>query len=158
MSAEASSIYSRPFAPGDLAACLAIFDSLTPRHFKAGERGEFEKFLAGLDDEKCRYEVIVGDDGEIVACGGLWIEADKGVASLCWDMVRPDAQGHGIGRLLVHTRFGKLKDVPQVTHVVASAGEAAAGFFRKQGFETFHVQKDYFGPGLDLFDMKLRLK
>lgn len=158
MNAGTERVMSRDYAPEDRAACLEIFDSLTPRHFRSGERSEFEAFLDSVaGSPKFDYQVIEDEDGRILAGGGTWVEPAKGVASLCWDMVRPDCQGQGIGRFLLLARLGRLADRTGITHVVASAGRSASGFFLRQGFSIYHVQQDYFGPGEDLVDMQLAL-
>lgn len=153
-----STIICRAYTPDDRAACLAIFDSLTPRFFKAGEKDEFTSFLDGLDNDKCRFAVIEDQDSKIIACGGMWMDKGKGVASLCWEMVHKDQQGQGIGHFMLEARIGWMREIPELTHVVASAASHSAGFFQKQGFQVYHTEKDYFGPGLDLLDMKLRLR
>ncbi len=153
-----SNIICRDYTRQDKAACLEIFKSLTPRYFKAGEEENFAAFLDKVDGDETRYVLIENADGKIIAGGGVLIDPDRGVASLCWEMVHQDHQRQGIGSFMLEARLGWLREYPQLTHIIASASAYSAKFFERAGFETFHVQKDFFGPGLDLHDMKFRLK
>ncbi|MBI1784504.1 GNAT family N-acetyltransferase [Candidatus Sumerlaeota bacterium] len=153
-----SNIICREYAKEDRDACIAIFKSLTPHYFKAGEMKEFADFLDRVDHDRTRYVVIENANKKIIACGGVMIDRQNGVASLCWEMVHQEHQRQGIGSFMLQARLGWLRDYPELTHVIASASAHSAKFFEKEGFETFHVQKDYFGNGLDLLDMKYRLR
>jgi hypothetical protein len=48
----------RPYSSADRPACLAVFDSNTPRFFHPGERRNFETFL---DAPFCSYLVVEHD-------------------------------------------------------------------------------------------------
>lgn len=155
MATNSASITCRNYATEDREACLEIFKQLTPMHFKSGELKDFTSFLDSIGQSPCRYAVIENAEGEIIASGGMWFEPDRGVASLLWDMVRPDHQRQGIGRFMLATRLGWLPEYPEIRHVLASMGRHSAGFFEKEGFKTFNVKRDYFGDGVDLYEMKL---
>ncbi len=156
--AETENLVCREYATKDKSACVGIFASLTPRYFRAGELKDFIAFLNGLDHDRCRFGVVEDADGKIIGCGGMWIEREKGVASLCWEMVHQENQGQGIGKFMLEARLRWLDEYPEINHVIASAAAHSSGFFTKQGFETYHVQSDYFGPGQDLHDMKLKIR
>jgi ubiquinone/menaquinone biosynthesis C-methylase UbiE len=75
----------RNFAPADLSACLAIFDSNVPEFFVPAERAAFASFLAALPGPY----LVVQQAGEVVACGGYAVEPGTATADLCWGMVLP---------------------------------------------------------------------
>ncbi|HWW12495.1 MAG TPA: hypothetical protein VN018_08255, partial [Brevundimonas sp.] len=70
---------ARPYAPTDREACLALFDSNTPRFFDPSERPGFERFL----DEMCWPYQVIERGGRIVACGGHAMGPDGQTVSLC---------------------------------------------------------------------------
>lgn len=157
MGTESASITCRNYQAADREACLEIFNQLTPMHFKSGELEDFTRFLDSLGDAPCRYAIIEKEGGDIIASGGMWFDNAGGVATLLWDMVRPDQQRQGIGRFMLATRMGWLSEHPQIKTLLASMSRHSAGFFEKEGFKTFNVQRDFFGPGVDLYEMKLQV-
>ncbi|MEG0819023.1 MAG: GNAT family N-acetyltransferase, partial [Brevundimonas sp.] len=87
-------ILSRPYAPEDMAGCLTLFDSNTPRFFDVSER---EGFVGFLNDQALRWPYqVIALDGRIVGCGGHAVEADGVRVTLCWGMVDNSLHGQGL--------------------------------------------------------------
>lgn len=122
----------RPFTPADRAACLAVFDSNLPAYFDAAERPPFEAFL----DAAKRPYFVMEHDGAIVGCGGYAIEAEAGLASLTWGMIRADLHRNGLGRFLLMYRLREISKAGNIARVRLSTTPHAAGFYEKQGFRT----------------------
>ncbi|WP_293680304.1 GNAT family N-acetyltransferase [uncultured Phenylobacterium sp.] len=121
----------RPYEPADRAACLAVFDSNTPRYFDPAGREAFESFLANA----ARPPYFVMDhDGAIVGCGGYAIGPES--ATLGWGMVRADLHGQGLGRFLLMYRLREIGKVSTVALVRVETSAQAAGFYEKQGFRV----------------------
>ena len=92
-------ILSRTYRPEDMAGCLALFDSNTPRFFDVSER---EGFVGFLEDQALRWPYqVIERDGRIVGCGGHAVEADGVSVTLCWGMVDNSLHGQGLGRVLM---------------------------------------------------------
>lgn len=147
---------SRSYRHEDLDACLSIFDGNAPSFFSIDERAEFKTFLAEVDLETSPYIVLVLD-GSVVACGGLSLDPDKGVASLSWGMVDQAFQGRGLGTRLTEERLKLARSSAQIAELVLATSQHTAGFYRRHGFEVVKVTPDGFAPGMDRYDMKLRL-
>ena len=147
-------IRTRPFAPGDRAACLAIFDGNVPRFFAPAERVEFTAFLdrhAGTADHP--YLVLTEAEA-VVACSGLSVEGD-GRVSLSWGMVARHRHGEGLGRLLTATRIAAAREMAGVTAITLATSQHTRGFYERLGFAVESVRPDGFGRGLDRWDMTL---
>jgi GNAT superfamily N-acetyltransferase len=144
---------ARPYEPIDREACLALFDSNSPRFFDPSERPGFEAFL---DQLAWPYQVIERD-GRIVACGGHAVEPDGRTVSLCWGMVEAGLHGQGLGRRLTEARLAAARAVPGATSVRLDTGALTTGFYERFGFVVETVQSDGYAPGSDRHDMRLTL-
>lgn len=147
---------ARPYDAADREACLALFDSNTPRFFDPSERGGFEQFL---DEMRWPYQVIERRDSEgparIVACGGHAMEADGETVALCWGMVEQGLHGQGLGRRLTEARLAAARAEPGATGMRLNTGALTTGFYERFGFVVERVVKDGYAPGSDQHDMRL---
>ncbi|GGH51493.1 GNAT family N-acetyltransferase [Frigidibacter albus] len=148
-------IQPRPYRPEDLAACLAIFDGNTPPFFAPEERAEFCAFLETLPAPDRPYLVLT-KAGEVIACGGLIIEAE-GRASFTWGMVARARHGQRLGTRLTQARLDLARSLPGITGLALSTSQHTHGFYEGLGFITNSITQDGFGPGLDRWDMTLPL-
>jgi predicted GNAT family N-acyltransferase len=145
----------RPYLPTDRAACLALFDSNVPRFFDVAERPGFAQYL---DHAGMRWPyLVVEDDGRIVGCGGHAIEPDGVSVALCWGMIDNALHGQGLGRFLTEARLAAARVVPGATRVVLNTSQHTQGFYAGFGFLTEAVTPDGYAPGIDRWDMVLRL-
>ena len=149
-------ISSRPYALGDLAACLRIFDSNVPTYFASEERAEFREYLEGVNATSQPYLVLVRE-ASVVAGGGLYVEPGGHQARLSWGMVDRAFHGRGLGTILTEARLSLARTIPGVAEVGLETSQHTHGFYEKFGFIVTKVTPDGFGPGLDQWDMTLRL-
>lgn len=141
----------RRYREGDRAGCLGVFGSNMPGDFLPGEREAFAGFL----DELPGPYWVLEEDGRIVGCGGVAIEADGETASLCWGMVARERHGQGLGRRLLEARLEWARQTPGVKRVALTTGRPREGFFGRFGFRTLRVVPDGHGPGVDAVEMGL---
>jgi len=149
-------IVSRPYAADDLPACLAIFDSNVPTFFAPEERADFCQFLESIDTEDRPYLVLVRN-GSVIACGGLGVEPERKRASLAWGMVDRAFHGQGLGTSLTLARLEQARAIPGIAELIMDTSQHTHGFYEKFGFTVTKVTSDGFAPGLDRWDMTLRL-
>ncbi len=142
----------RSYEPGDHTACLAVFDSNTPRFFHPSERAGFEEFL---ENHEGPY-MVMEHEGAVVGCGG-WAREGGQFASLTWGMVRADLHGMGLGKFLLFYRLREIGKVAGVERVLLTTSQETAEFFRKQGFKADSVVKDGHAPGVDRVEMVMKL-
>ena len=146
---------SRTYRAEDMAGCLALFDSNTPRFFDVSER---EGFVSFLNDQALRWPYQVLElEGRIVGCGGHAVEADGVSVALCWGMVDNSLHGQGLGRVLTEARIAAARATPGVARVKLNTSQHTQGFYARFGFETEKVTPDGYASGIDRWDMVLRL-
>ncbi|MBI5384713.1 MAG: GNAT family N-acetyltransferase [Verrucomicrobia bacterium] len=144
----------RDYSPGDLAACLAVFESNVPEFFHPAEREGFAAFLAALPGP---YVVVEDETGALVACGGYAVAPGTATADLCWGMVSRPYHHSGLGRLLLDARLGRIAAHPGLRDVALRTSQLTRGFYERRGFVTEQVLPNGIAPGLDRCDMRLRL-
>ncbi len=144
----------RPYRATDEAACLALFESNTPDFFTLQERADFANYLRTMSDPY----FVVEDEGQVVACGGVFVRHDRQTAGLAWGMVGRTEHRRGYGRALLNARLDWLRQhAPEVGEVILDTSQHSAPFFAHLGFETTRVERDHYAPGLDRHDMRLLL-
>jgi predicted GNAT family N-acyltransferase len=146
----------RPYADADHAACLAVFDSNTPKFFARSERNEFAGFLQDLLINCARYLVLTRH-GRIIACGGLEPGPSPDTAALAWGMVARPHHGQGLGHHLTCARLALARATPRLTQLTLATSQHTSGFYARYGFAITRITPDGFGPALDRVDMTLPL-
>lgn len=146
---------ARAYAPGDLDAVLAVFDSNTPEFFTAPERTAFEIFLGSLPGP---YYVVEDHHRAVVACGGYALVPEEARADLCWGMVKRAHHRRGLGRLLTSYRVERISGDSRIQRVIMNTSQHTREFYERLGFSVERVTPDGFGPGLDRCDMVLDLR
>lgn len=149
-------ILTRPYAPSDLPACLAVFDSNVPDDFAPAEREEFRAHLLALVDCSPAYLVLT-HMGAVVACGGLTHKDGQADARLVWGMVTRGWHGCGLGRRLLRKRMALARGFAGLRTVSLSTSQHRRGFYEREGFTLTGVVPNGFGAGLDQCDMVLTL-
>ena len=144
----------RPYHCSDITACLSIFDSNVPTYFASQERGDFERFLH--EHAVQRAFQVIEVEGQVVACGGLWHCGD-GNTSFCWGMVERGRHRQGLGRALAVARLHQAEADPSIQRITLSTSQHTQGFYARFGFETQKVTPDGYAPGIDRWDMVLKL-
>ena len=151
-----SDIISRPFISEDSPACLSIFDSNVPLFFSPEERAEFSDHLENLDALTTPYIVLVRGDA-VVACGGLTVDITRQKASLSWGMVDRALHGQRLGSILTQARLTLARSISGLAEIELSTSQHTHGFYEGFGFMLSTVTPSGFGPGLDRWDMTLKL-
>lgn len=149
-------IISRSYRPDDYSACLAVFDSNVPTFFASDERDDFCEFL-GCINAKDRPYLVLMREGSIIACGGLIIQPKTGQARLAWGMVDKVFHGQGLGTHLMEARLALARATPDIIALKLATSQHTHGFYEGFGFSATNVTADGFAPGLDRWDMTLRL-
>lgn len=151
MSESVGGVRVREYDPSDFAACVEVFDTNVPKYFTSRERAEFVRFLGCLPGP---YLVLTDEHGAVVGCGGFAIVDEHARADLCWGMVRLDAHGQGLGRVLTETRVERATRDKAVEVLALTTSQHTRGFYERLGFDCTSVTVDGFGPSLDRCDMR----
>lgn len=99
-----------------------------------------------------------GVSGELVGYAGLWFDGyDAQVMTIG---TRPEAQGRGVGRLLLDALLGQARELRagDVLLEVRVDNGPALRLYERAGFERFGRRKGYYQPeNVDAWTMRLRL-
>lgn len=95
------------------------------------------------------------ENGEAIACGGIFIDEEKNEAGLAWGMVKGSHHKKGYGKQFTIYRLALLKETwPSATHKIETS-QHTEGFYAKMGFRTVRIEKNGFAEGLDIYVMHL---
>lgn len=140
----------RPYSEDDRFFVLDLLEVNTPHFFSASEKQDFENYL---DNEREQY-FVVEMDGRIVGCGGINFANDPTTGKISWDIIHPDYQGNGIGKLSLLYRIEILKKFPRLERIIVRTSQHAYHFYEKNGFELLEMHPDYWAKGFDMYLMK----
>lgn len=130
--------------------CIEIFRSNLPKFFAIEELQLFENFL---DDDTEENYFVVKIDGQVVGCGGFFLDTRDNMAGLSWGMVHADYHGRGIGKAFTQYRIDLLKKTYPTLPYKIETSQHTAEFYKKNGFRTVDVVPDGFGKGIDKYTM-----
>ena len=143
----------RPYTSADLEAVLNLLKLNTPEYFHPSEEKDFIEYLHHKRDAYFVVEV----DHKIVGCGGYNLGFDHGkTARISWDMIHPDAQGSGIGSLLITHRIDAIKNDKNINKIIVRTSQFAYKFYAKFGFTLDSIIENYWSHGFDLYEMHIK--
>lgn len=144
----------RPYETGDRKDLLEIFKLNTPKYF---DENEIEDFKAYLEEKGDSY-LTIEKDNQIVGGTGYYVnELDKS-GQITWIFFHPDHTGRGLGRQVVDFCFNILAKDKRVEQFKVRTSQFAYRFFEKFGYATTRIENDYWGKGLDLYEMEMPIK
>lgn len=143
----------RPYQPSDKPALLAIFKLNTPTYFDPKEITDYEQYL---DAHAASYLTILYND-TIAGGTGYHIIEEGTAGQITWIFFHPDYAGKGLGRKAVEYCLAMFRSTPTVKRSIVTTSQLAWQFFGKFGYELVRTEKDYWGPGLDLYLMEMNL-
>lgn len=130
--------------------CIEIFRSNLPKFFAIEELQLFENFL---DNDTEENYFVVKIDGQVVGCGGFFLDTRDNMAGLSWGMVHADYHGKGIGKAFTQYRIDLLKKTYPTLPYKIETSQHTAEFYKKNGFRTVNIVPDGFGKGTDKYTM-----
>ncbi|MGB0429512.1 MAG: GNAT family N-acetyltransferase [Bacteroidia bacterium] len=143
-----------PFKQEYVNSLLKIFDQNVPEYFDQSERDDFAHYLK----EETELYYVATLEGEIVGCGGInYAKSDKNAAVISWDMIAPQHHGIGIGKQLLLDRIDMLKKQEGINKIIVRTSQHTYIFYQKMGFELLYTKKDYWAPGIDLYNMEMNI-
>lgn len=155
----------RAFEEYDKSGCLTAFKSNVPLFFTVQEVDEFESFLDNFKSqiingkyfEKTYYYVIVVAD-KVIGCGGFGYNNKTNTATLAWGLVHRDFHKKGYGKKLLMYRLEQIKKLYTKVPVVIDTTQFSSPFFKKFGFSTTKITRDFYAVGMHRYDMILKDK
>lgn len=141
----------RPFTSADKDTLIEIFKLNTPKYFDVNELSDF---LGYLEDHSDTYLTITYGKNIVGGTGYYVKDADKS-GRITWIFFHPDFAGMGLGRQAVDHCLAILRQDPSVEKLVVTTSQWAYRFFEKFGYALIRTEKDFWGPGLDLYEMEM---
>lgn len=141
----------RSYQPGDKERLLSIFQLNTPQYFDPKETVDFENYL---EQNGSTYLTIV-QDNEIVGGTGYYVKEEDKSGRITWIFFDPSYSRMGLGRSAVNYCLHLLSQDERVEKFVVTTSQLAYKFFEKFGYRTVKIEKDYWGKGLDLYEMEM---
>lgn len=141
----------RKYQVADLPHVIKVFRQNTPQYFAEEEQTDLEHFLDRNGDNYW----LIEQEGVIAGCGGIVFSEDGQVGRIAWDFFSPNFQGKGLGRKLTEFRLAEIRKNNSVNRIIVRTSQLAYNFYAKFGFEIDKIEKDYWAPGLDLYDMQM---
>ena len=141
----------RPYKSSDKPRLLEIFKLNTPEYFDCSEEKDFLEYLEENGDTYLTIEmnkVIVGGIGYYVN------ESDRS-GQITWIFFDPGHSGQGLGRQAVEYCLAILNKDERVERLTVRTSQLAYKFFEKFGYQINRIEKDYWGLGLDLYEMEM---
>ncbi len=135
----ASQTLARPGEVADAPALAAIEERVSPSPWSE------QQFLSACAGEHSRERVLVVDSSRQIQ-GFVIYSQVLDEASIHNIAVDPDAQGNGLGELLLSTALAQLRDcgTRRCFLEMRVSNEAAHGLYRKLGFQADGLRKDYY--------------
>ena len=144
----------RPYHPSDKLALVEILKLNVPTYFDQKEVAEFEEYLK---EHATTYLTIEHQD-KIVGGTGYLLTDDNTIGHIRWIFFHPDYAGHGLGGEAMKYCLATFKSVPTVKKLIVTTSQLAYTFFEKFGLVLIKTEKDYWGKGLDLYWMEMKVR
>lgn len=140
----------RPYKISDKHRLIEIFNLNVPTYFDAKE---IEDFIRYLDEKSDHYLTVEQEEKIVGGVGHDFIESDQS-GRVTWIFFDPEYTGKGLGHEAVEHCNNIFKSNSQVEKLVVRTSQLAYKFFEKFDYKTIKIEKEYWGPGLDLYIME----
>lgn len=140
----------RPYKPADKPHLLRIFALNTPKYFDITEVQDFEAYLA----QKAATYLTVEVDNIIVGGTGYYIHKKDNSGRITWIFFDPNYSGQGLGKQSVLHCLELLRKDERVEKFIVTTSQLAYKFFEKFDYSITRIEKNYWGEGLDLYEME----
>lgn len=153
----------RTYRAADREACCRIFDSNMPVFFDPSERNGLLNWLDARDQERAAYAsnrvetfYVLEIDGEVLGCAGFYIPGSEKCVNMVWGMVENAWHKKGLGRGLLEYRIRLAQTCYPDCSISLDTTQHSYGFFERLGFTVTAITNNYYGPGLNRYDMLLK--
>ena len=86
----------RAYSITDKPKIIELLRKNTPEYFDSSEEKDLNNYLENEVEEYFVYEI----NSEIIGAGGINYFSEEKIARISWDMIAPNSQGKGIGKVL----------------------------------------------------------
>ena len=140
----------RPYKPTDIESLLKIFRFNTPKYFDKNEINDFEEYL----EQKAETYLTIEVDNNIVGGTGYYINENDKSGRITWIFFDPSYSGQGLGKQSIEYCLKILSKDKRVEKFIVTTSQLAYKFFEKFDYSINRIEKNYWGEGLDLYEME----
>jgi ribosomal protein S18 acetylase RimI-like enzyme len=140
----------RPYKPSDKAGLLSVFHLNTPKYFDNSEVHDFEEYL----EHNAETYFTIEMNNTIVGGTGCYINETDNSGRITWIFFDPNYSGQGLGKQSVEHCLNLLGKDKRVEKFIVTTSQLAYKFFEKFNYHIIRIEKNYWGDGLDLFEME----
>lgn len=144
----------RKYNDKDQKSLVSILKLNTPKYFSPKEQSDFIDYL----NSSIQDYFVVELDGQVVGGGGINYFLSQGIARISWDIIHPQYQNRKIGTNLLNYRLDRIHSNLSIDCIVVRTSQHAFHFYEKTGFELNKIVKDYWAPGFNFYEMKLKCR
>ena len=134
--------------------CLEILRSNIPDYIDSSEESQFVKYLSIANI----IYFILFDSERLVACGGYGFNNKTQTCVLSWGVVYNQFHNMGYGTKLLTYRLKHIKNRYGDIDVELDTSQKTYKFYEKSNFKVEKITYDFYGRGLDRYDMRLSKK
>jgi len=121
-----------------------------PTFFDTTEESLFRSFLA---KDYVNYYLLFNTSHQLVAAGGYELEKQPNTISLTWGMVHALYHKNGYGTFLTDFRLNSISNTFPNCDIILNTSQKTFRFYEKFGFKLIKITNDYYGLGMDRYDM-----
>ena len=139
---------------------MRIFDSNIPLFFDPSERDGLANWLNAKDEGRFAYPgnraetfYVLELESRVVGCAGFYIPDHERRANMVWGMVENAWHKKGLGRKLLEYRIRIIQTEFPDCSISLDTTQHSFGFFERLGFAVTGITDNYYGPGLNRYDM-----
>ena len=140
----------RPYKTADKEHLLKIFSLNTPNYFDKNEIKDFENYL----EQKPETYLTIEVDNTIVGGTGYYINEYDKSGRITWIFFDPSYAGKGLGKQSVEHCLKIFHKDKRVEKLIVTTSQLAYKFFEKFDYSINRIEKNYWGEGLDLYEME----
>ncbi|MBP2832136.1 GNAT family N-acetyltransferase [Aquimarina sp. U1-2] len=140
----------RPFKLDDKESLLRIFRLNIPEFFDKNEIKDFEEYL----NQNAETYLTVEVDNTIVGGTGYYVNEDDNSGRITWIFFDPSYSGKGLGKQSVEYCLKIFREDKMVKKLIVTTSQLAYRFFEKFDYSINRIEKNYWGEGLDLYEME----
>ena len=140
----------RPYKPADKESLMKFFGYNTPKYFDKNEINDFEEYL----EQKAETYLTIVLHNIIVGGTGYYINENDKSGRITWIFFDPNYAGQGLGKQSVEHCLRILNKDKRVEKCIVTTSQLAYKFFEKFDYSINRIEKNYWGDGLDLYEME----
>ena len=139
----------RPYKPDDKESLLRIFRLNVPEFFDKNEINDFVEYL----EQKAETYLTTEVDNTIVGGTGYYVNENDKSRRITWIFFDPSYSGQGLGKQSVEHCLKIFSKDNRIEKLIVTTSQPAYKFFEKFDYNINRIEKDYWGRGLDLYEM-----